>query len=86
MKLRKEFITHQVGDEYMVVPLGGTSFSGLVRGNVTAGMIFDCLKDGADEDEIVNVLLSKYEAPEEKIRKDVRDIIAKLDKIGAIQH
>ena len=44
MKLRKEFITHDTGDESLLVPTGAAGFAGLVKGNKTLGAILELLK------------------------------------------
>ena len=43
MKLKPEFITHFANDEALLVPLGGTAFHGIVRGNATLGAILERL-------------------------------------------
>ena len=85
MKLKKDFIVHKTADEYLIVPLGGTSFSGVVRGNETAGVIFECLKKSTDVDKITAELVKRFNAPEDQARKDVKSIISQLNKIGAIE-
>ncbi|MGN1481192.1 PqqD family protein [Porcipelethomonas sp.] len=84
MKLKEGFITHQTGDEQIMVSAGNTKFNGLVRSNSTAAFIVDCLKSDTTENEIVSKMLKKYDAPEEVLSSDVKKIIDKLRSIGAI--
>ena len=44
----------------------------------------DCLKEETSETEIVEQLLSIYDAPKEVIEQDVRRILDSLRSIGAI--
>ena len=84
MKLSDAFLSHDDGDEKIVVSTGAAKFSGLVRGNETASFIFTCLEQETTEDEIVAKMLAKYDAPEEIIRRDVKKIVSQLREIGAI--
>lgn len=84
MKLSSSFITHDDGDEKLVVSTGSANFSGLARGNATAGFIISCLENDTTEDEIVDKMLEKFDAPREVIAEDVHKIVEQLRSIGAI--
>ncbi len=85
MKLKKEFITHNTGNESMLVSTGKASFSGMVKGNKTVGEIFELLKTSTTEAEIVKALRAKYDAPEGVIERDVRKVLVELKNIGALE-
>ncbi|MBO4493375.1 MAG: PqqD family protein [Ruminococcus sp.] len=84
MKLNKGFITHDDGSEKLLVSTGASKFSGLVRSNETAGFIIGCLENDTTEAEIVAKMQKKYDGPKEAMERDVKNIIAQLRKIGAI--
>lgn len=84
MKINSGFISHNDGDDKLLVSTGAVSFSGLVRSNPTAGFIIECLETETTEDEIVSKMCARYDAPEEVIRRDVRKIVDQLRGIGAI--
>ena len=84
MKLSDAFLSHDDGDEKLVVSTGAAKFSGMARGYETAGFIITCLETDTTEDEIVSKMLAKYDAPEDIIRRDVQKIIGQLREIGAI--
>ncbi len=84
MKLKDGFITHNDGNEQIMVGVG-TEFNGLVRSNSTASFIIECLKKETDEEKIVLKLLSEYDAPKEVIAEDVRNVIDTLKSIGALE-
>ena len=84
MKLKKEFIVHESGGSYMLVPVGQGSFSGMVRGNKTFGTILSLLSEETDEETIIAEMSKKYDAPEDVIAKDVAKALDSLRKIGAI--
>lgn len=83
MKLKDNFITHETDGEQIMVAAGG-SFAGMVRSNATAAFIVDCLKTDTTEAEILDKMLGKYDADAEVMAKDIKAIIGKLRKIGAI--
>ncbi len=83
MKLNKNFITHNNGNEQIIVSID-QNFNGFIRNNRTAAEIVELLKNETDKDTIVNVLFSDYDAPKEIIEKDVERILMQLQSIGAI--
>lgn len=85
MKLKDGFITHEGAGEHITVSVGSVSFSGMIRSNQTAGFIVECLKEEITEDEIIERLLAKYDAPKEQITKDVASVLVKLRGIGAVE-
>lgn len=84
MKLKKEFIVHDTGSEFMLVPVGDADWAGMVRGNKTFGAILGLLKEDTTEDAIIEAMKERFEAPEDIIMRDVKRVIAELRKIGAI--
>ncbi len=82
MKLRYEFVVQEVSDSFIAVAVGAdaSKFNGIVKMNKTSAFVFDQLKNDVTEDEIVAKMLEKYDAEEKRIRKDVKDFIAKLSE------
>lgn len=84
MKLKNEFIVHNVGDETLLVPTAEASFHGLVQGNKTVDTILSCLKEDTTEEKILDSLKEKYDGDEADMRADIADVIKRLRAIGAI--
>jgi len=84
MKLSKNFLVHKTDNETVLVPTSKAKFSGIIRGNKTLGAIIELLINETTEEEIIQNMKSKFDAPEEKIARDVHTAISKLNKIGAI--
>ena len=84
MKLKNEFIVHNVGDETLLVPTADASFHGLVQGNKTVDTILRCLQEDTTEERILDSLKEKYDGDEADMRADIADVIAKLRTIGAL--
>ena len=84
MKLKKEFISQNFGEDSLLVPTGAAKFSGLVKGNRTLGVILEYLKKETSEDEIVVSLKERYDAAEDVLRRDVTRVLNELRNIGAL--
>ncbi|MBO6116744.1 MAG: PqqD family protein [Ruminococcus sp.] len=84
MKINSGFLTHDDGEQKLLVSTGATKFSGLVRSNETAGFIIECLEKDTTVAEIVEKMQKKYDGPKEAMERDVKKIIEQLRNIGAI--
>ena len=84
MKLKKEFITHIVGNESILVPTGEAEFSGVVRGNKTLGAVLELLKEETTDEAMIAALKKRFNAPEGAIEMDVAKALAELRRIGAL--
>ena len=85
MKLKQDFIVQNIDDTQFLVPLGHEAFNGIVRSNKTAAFIVDCLKTETSQDQIVDAMCSRYNAPRETIAADVAEILDTLRKIHALE-
>ena len=83
MRLKDTFITHDSDGEQVLIDVTST-FAGLVRSNKTAAFIVECLKTDTTEEQIVDAMYEKYDAPKEVLQKDVEAIVEKLRGIGAL--
>ncbi|MBP3815868.1 MAG: PqqD family protein [Firmicutes bacterium] len=84
MKINSGFISHQDGEEQLLVSTGTTVFSGLVRSNPTAGFIINCLMEETTLEEIVEKMRAKWDVSPEVAMSDVEKVVNGLRSIGAI--
>lgn len=84
MRLKDTFITYDSDGEQVLIDVT-SSFAGLVRSNKTAAFIVECLKTDTTEEQIVDDMYEKYDAPKEVLQKDVESIVEKLRGIGALE-
>ena len=61
------------------------TFNGIINNNPSANFIFNLLKTEQTEDSIVQAMLEKYDAPEEVIRADVRELLDVIRKAGILE-
>ena len=84
MKLKDGFVTHEMGDQQVMVTVGDTAFNGLVRSNKTAAFIVDCLKEETTKEKIADAMEAKYDASRDLLERDVESVLEQLRSIGAL--
>ena len=84
MKLNPNFIVHSTEEEVLLVPTGKAGFSGIVRGNQTLGFILEQLKSETTEEKMAAAMLERWDVSEEAALRDLRQALAELKKIGAL--
>lgn len=87
MKLKNEIVLGNIDGKDFAIATGKLSkkFNGIINNNPSANFIFNLLKTEQTEDSIVSAMLEKYDAPEEVIRADVKEILEKLNEIGILE-
>ncbi len=85
MKLKSNLIIQEIDDTQFLVPVGAEAFSGIVRSNRTAAFIVNLLKEETTEEQIVDALFERYDAPREEIASDVKEILSTLRGIHALE-
>lgn len=87
MKLNENFILKTIAGSPVVVPVGeaATQINGMITLNGPAKTIWECLEKDNNFDEILNILKSKYDAPEELLKSDLTVFIEKLEKMDILQ-
>ena len=87
MKLKDEIVLGSIDGKDFAIATGSLSkrFNGIINNNSTANYIFQLLKTEQSEDSIVKAMLDKYDAPEEEIRSDVKEVLAQLEQLGILE-
>lgn len=87
MKLNDEIVLGNIDGKNFAIAAGSLSkkFHGIINNNPTADFIFKLLKTEQTEDSIVNAMTEKYDAPEDVIRADVKEILSQLDSMGILE-
>ncbi|MFA7204065.1 MAG: PqqD family protein [Candidatus Caldatribacteriota bacterium] len=73
MKLKPGFTLKDIGSKTMVIPVDeqALSFNGILTINKTAKVLFNALCEDKTIDELVKILLDKYDVTEDQALKDV---------------
>lgn len=87
MKLKDEIILGSIDGKNFAIATGSLSnkIHGMINNNATADYIFKLLQKEQTEDSIVEAMLKKYDAGEDVIRADVKEILAQLDELGILE-
>lgn len=85
-KLGYTFEIMELDDGFIAVPIGGEAgkFKGVIKLNETAADIFKLLESGVTESQIVSILSSEYDAPRDKIARDVRCCLDSFEQQGIV--
>ena len=87
MKLNKDIMLGNIDGRDFAIATGELSktFNGIINNNPSANFIFNLLKTEQTEDSIVQAMLEKYDAPEEVILADVRELLDVIRKAGILE-
>ena len=80
MKVREGFVVRTVGDKKYAVATGEACkhFKGMRTLNEMGALIFDAMKKDVTVDEIVERILSEYDATKEQVTADVTEFVEQL--------
>lgn len=83
MKIKPEFMLHQIGEEYIVMHDGSTNvdFSRIINLNRTAAYLWQRFRD-ADFD--TDALTERYDVAPEQARRDAEAFIQSLQRCGIL--
>ena len=87
MKLKYNFVTNEVADKIVAVPVGEDleNFGGFIKMNDIGAYIFNMLKNDVTQDEIVAAMLKDFEdATEQGVRETVKEFTDKLKEADVL--
>lgn len=87
MKLNKDIMLGNIDGKDFAIATGelAKTFNGIINNNPSANFIFNLLKTEQTEDSIVQAMLEKYDATEDVIRADVRELLDVLRNAGILE-
>jgi hypothetical protein len=77
MKIRGEFITRQILDDTVVLPVGNTAieFNNMIMLNSVSLVIWQCLEKDVSFDDILKAVTDNFEVSQEQAVADIRDFL-----------
>lgn len=87
MKIKPEFMLHQIGEEYIVMHDGSTNvdFSRIINLNRTAAYLWRRFRDkDFDADALTAALTERYDVVPEQARRDAEAFIQSLQRCGIL--
>jgi len=82
IKLPKEVVWTKLGDEVAILNSETGTYFGL---DPVGSRIWCLMADGCAIDEVVAKLLTEYAVDEERVRKDLHDLIAQLEERSLVK-
>lgn len=86
MKISDKFILKTIDDESMLVPVNHDymSVQKIINLNETSLAIYQMVKEGLDEKQIINKMLETYDVSEDVLKSDVTNVLKQFIELGVI--
>ncbi len=86
MKISDKFILKTIDDESMLVPVNHDymSVQKIINLNETSLAIYQMVKEGLDEKQIINKMLETYDVSKDVLELDVTRILKQFIELGVI--
>ncbi len=86
MKTKKNFILREIAGTYLVVAVGDAvkNFNAVINLNETGALLWKALEKGAEEEQLVSLIVSEYEVEKEVAREDVLAFIQRLKEANLL--
>lgn len=84
MNIKKGFVIQEVGGQWIAVATGAAAaeFSGIVKLNDTAAIVWRGIEEGLSRDQIVARVVESYDVDEPRVAADVDTFLQALVKAG----
>ena len=82
LKLDKEYVLRQIGDDYVIVPVGKAAldFNGMIAVNETGAFLWEQLVKGTSKEGLLETLMETYEVTQEEAERDIDEFLDVLYK------
>jgi len=86
LKIKDGFMLREIAGTMVVVPLGERviEFNGLMSLSESGALLWRKLEQGAEIDELVDLILSEYDIDRDTARADIEEFIAALKEKGLL--
>lgn len=87
MKIRGEFITRQILDDTVVLPVGNTAieFNNMIMLNSVSLVIWQCLEKDVSFDDILKAVTGNFEVSQDQAVADIRDFLDGLRSYNLLE-
>ena len=82
IRISDQVLAQEVAGETVLLDLQGEKYFGL---DAVGTRIWQLLKEGRSESEMVNILLAEYDVDRETLEQDVHELLERLDAAGLIE-
>ncbi len=81
-RIKQGYIAREIAGEYIAVPVDSSVGPNIVVLNEVSKLLWDELKTEKTFDELLNVVIAKYEVSKEEAETDLKDFLAQLTENG----
>ena len=82
IQIDQEYVLRQIGDDYIIVPVGkaALSFNGMITVNETGAFLWEQLVEGTSKEELLRTMVETYEVTQEEAERDIEEFLDILHK------
>jgi hypothetical protein len=86
MKTKENLVLRQVADTWIVLPVSSATVNmdGVLNLNESGVLLWKKLEQGAEREELVNILMAEYDVDRETASKDVDEFIQHLQSVNCL--
>lgn len=87
MKIKSNYILRQISDSWIAMKIGDdvADMEGVLSLNNAGVVLWKCLENGCDMDQLVQALTSEYDVAVAQATEDVREFVEKLRQLDCIE-
>lgn len=87
LKIKNGFVLREVSENYVVIAVGSASkdFKGIINLNETGAFLWKKLTIGCTKEELIEAMITEYDAPQDIIKKDVDEFLNIVSKGGLLE-
>ena len=87
MKLSGTFVVRQVAGEILAIPIGDTALrvSGIILLNEVSRVIWFCLEQGAQLQDIVTAVTGTFDVSPEEATRNIESFLARLRELNLLE-
>lgn len=80
MKVKSNYKVHQLGEEYIVIPMGAQAkeFNGMIRLNKTGATLWNYLEQERTHEELVTMMEQRYQVDTDVLSTEVGQFVDML--------
>ncbi len=87
LKIKPGYVLRTVANQHIVVPTGEASvrFNGVITLNDSGKMLFEALKKGATQADLITTLTNAYDVDEAEAKKDIDAFLKTLEQKDVLE-
>ena len=86
MKVSNQFIMRTIADEHLLIPVGEAAISvkGLIALSESGALLYEKLKGGCSQEDLMAALMAEYEVSEDVAVQDVEAFLNQMRELNML--